>query len=204
MKKNFLISLIIVVILIISAGCTKRNENTDIYRNDKYADLGNIEKIYYSENSSNQVTMYIVYSIVSDEEKDFAVGMPAGLSTCYLTDNGGRNCSIPTVSGVYIASDDDNREIIELAGFPIYTTYKTLKAGSNEKVKYISKETIDKRYVDGQDMAYIYFYLSSRLNTTNFEITTSIEKKIDFKEIKTFKYNDNSEFVEEFKKDYNL
>lgn len=197
MKKTILSILLFTILLFGVVGCDSKDNN-------KYTNLVDVEKIYYHEIDNNQISMYIVYSIKSDENQDFYVGKPANIQSCYATDDGGSSCTTQSSTSSYILNNDENQDLIEAAGFSLNEEYKTLKAGSDEKEKYIIEAFIDKEFLKDQDDTYLVVGLSTRLDTDSFIATTTVKKKYKFSEVETFKYSDNSEFVEEFKKDYHL
>lgn len=188
MKKKIFLNLLIFLSLFMITGCG--GEKT---KEINKPELLNIEKIYYEINEDSSVSMYLVYSIKSDEEKDITLGESANLVVDTKT------------QGSTFYTYDKNKNIIEQAGFPSLVSYKTLYSGSNETLKYIATFTINKKYISNKEKVKLQVPYNGEVTekspVTEYEY---LEKNFSFDELNCFLYSDNNEFIQEFKKDYNL
>lgn len=186
MKKAILTILLCGVMILGITGCAKgTNEEKSL------SNLTDIEKIYYKTNDDSSISMYLVYAVKSDAEKDITIGSSANL----IVDSQTKNSTFYTY--------DMNKSIIEKAGFPTAVSYKTLYGGSDETLKYIATFTINKNYVDNKKKIILQVPINGSISenspVTEYEY---IEKVFTFDEIENFSYSENSEFIQKFEKDY--
>jgi len=197
MKKVIWLMLLVVIGLFLLTGCGEseitlnRKEENDA--ENTISKVLNIEKIYYKFNDDSSASMYLVYSIKSDENLDIDLGSSASLLVGSKT----------TGSAFY--SYDMNKNVFEKAGFPTVVTYKTLYSGSAEILKYVATFTINKKYIDNGEDIILKVPINGTVNE-NSPVTeySYLEKSFKFTEITSFLYSDNSEFLQEFKKDYSI
>ena len=188
MKNKLLLFLLCGILLIGVTGCGKKVTKE---KEKSLSNLVDIEKIYYNENDDSSISMYLVYAVKSDTEKDITIGASANLIVDSQTNN----------SAFY--TYDMNKNVIAELGFPTVVDYKTLYGGSDEKVRYVATFTINKNYVDNKEEIVLQVPIngtvSENSSVTKYEY---LEKSFTFDEIEIFSYSENSEFIQELEKDY--
>ena len=192
MKKRLLLTIFILIGIICITGCGKEEKKDNNLNNSNLSNLVNIEKIYYQEINDGSVSMYLIYCVNSDKEKDITLGSSAEL----VVDGKKQSSAFYTY--------DMNKNLIAKAGFPTIVEYKTLYGGSNNTLRYIATFTINKNYTNNNMKITLKIpyngLVSEDSPVTKYEY---LEKEFVFDDIKNFLYNDNSEFISEFEKDYN-
>ena len=184
MKKILKVVLCISLVMLLVGCGNKQEESTD-------SNLVTIDKIYYQENDNGSSSMYLVYSIKSDEEKD-------------ITAHGGVNLVVgENTKGSAFFTYDTNKNVIEEAGFPTVVSYKTLYAGSNQTLKYIATFTVSNKVIENNEELKLIAEVNGHQGQGMATEYDKLEKTFTFKDVPTFKYSDNQEFVQEFQKDYN-
>lgn len=186
MKNKLLLFLLCGILLIGVTGCGK-----EVTKEKSLSNLVNIEKIYYKENDNSSISMYLVYAVKSDTEKDITIGESANLIVNSQT------------QGSAFYTYDKNKNAIAELGFPTAVSYKTLYGGSDEKLRYVATFTINKNYIDNKKEIVLQVPINGTVSenspVTKYEY---LEKSFTFDKIEIFSYSENSEFVQEFEKDY--
>lgn len=193
MKKIFLYLIMGTLLVIGLTGCgDKKVEDTrENKQTESNSNLVSIEKIYYKVNKDSSSSMYIVYSVASDDKKDITLGDSASLVANSKT----------TGSAFY--TYDMNKNAIGSLGFPTAVTYKTLYAGSNNSLKYVSTFVINKKIIDDNEKITLKIPYNGEVSEDS-PVTKNkyLEKSFSFKEIDSFEYTENEELIKELEKDY--
>lgn len=192
MRKIMYLFLSLVLVIILT-GCGNKIEKQNQNKNKKElnSSLVNIEKVYYQVSNDSSASMYIVYSVKSDDKKDITLGDSADLTANSET----------TGSAFY--SYDMNKNFIGSLGFPTLVDYKTLYGGSEDVLKYVATFVINKRIIDDNEKIILRVPYNGEVSKDS-PVTKNkyLEKSFKFDEIDSFEYSDNEEFIKEFEKDY--
>lgn len=193
------IAIVIVLVVGIIIGLKNKNkQQEEIQKNNTQSieeSLINIEKIYYSKNNSgDSYSIYLTYSIRSDDDKDITT---AGETT--LVSGGGKE------QGSSYYTYDMNKDSISMAGYPQAISYSTLYAGSDKQLKYIAHFTVGKKDIEENNNLTLKVkyngYSTSDSFITQYE---HLEKNFKINDVTNFLYIDNNDFISEFKKDHNI
>lgn len=198
MKKAKLMMIIVAIVMILIVGIivsTIKKKETS--KEDKIQNIGekliNIEKVYYGKiNSQDSYSMYIIYTIKSDNNIDIETNNK-GASLM----SGGGQCA-----SYYYYKDQG---ILSKAGYSDSVRYETLYAGSDKKLKYIASFEVGKKGIEENKNLMLKVNYNGTV-TENSPVThyEFLEKTFKITEVNNFLYSDYAEFLKEFKKDHDI
>ena len=189
MKKKIISMVLFLTMIFVITGCGNKIEEQK--QNELNSSLVNIEKVYYKVSNDSSVSMYIVYSVKSDDKEDITLGSEANLIANSKT------------TGSAFFTYDMNKNFIGSLGFPTLVTYKTLYGGSDDLLKYVATFIINKKIIDNNEKIILKVpYNGEASEDSPVTKYKYLEKSFTLNEIDSFEYSDNEEFIKEFEKDY--